>query len=680
MAVTQNDGSRYYIGARYVPIFAEPIEWSDTRTYEPLTIVLHEGNSYTSRQFVPSGIDISNEMFWAISGNYNAQVEMYRREVLGVSQALPLNQFENVTVKEYVDELNTWHTPQEYGAVGDGATDDTQAFIDLLENQKAIYIPDGTYLINGVTDRNLVGGLHVQTGTKIIGTGTMKIKHNSSPWYSVFHILNAENVYIEGLTFVGDKDEHNYTAVESTHEWGAGIKIGHSSNITVKRCTFRNFTGDGMSVAKYIGGEVTQEQIMIDDCVIYDCRRNGISVTYGNGVYIYNSHISKIGGIAPQQCIDIEPDNVLNKPYNIFIANNFIENNVASCVNIWLADGVYVHDNVINCAANRPINCYSGTTEDKNKNIYVYNNVVHATDNAGMEIGDNTTIYDNFFDGVRIAVSNHARKHAENSTFKNNIVRGGFRHVSGTSIADVVTCDNVVVSGNRFITDENNTANYIGYSANDYGITGLVFENNTVENNTFQLSYVDCMVRNNTFKNITSFVSRISLDHFIGNTFIGCAASTHLITVTGTTKIDELTVKDCTFTNLVQSSDAIVMTNSTCDIAAAARTGNPNDTVLDNNANIYVSAPNSQLTSKVDGVWREYGTSLDLTMVENSIYLVRVFTSTNPEGCLYVVTNVNGTNSHRNILGTEFVTVTDNANTTNFSNTANFYCMFMRMR
>ena len=75
MATTQ------YIGARYVPVFADPAEWNNTRTYEPLTIVMHNGNSYTSAQYVPKGIDISNEVFWKLTGNYNSQVEQYRKEV-----------------------------------------------------------------------------------------------------------------------------------------------------------------------------------------------------------------------------------------------------------------------------------------------------------------------------------------------------------------------------------------------------------------------------------------------------------------------------------------------------------------------------------------------------------------------------------------------------------------------
>lgn len=75
-------GVRQYVGSRYVPVFADPLEWSDTIGYEPLTVVLHEGNSYTSRQSVPVGIDIGNATYWAETGNYNAQIEAYRQEVL----------------------------------------------------------------------------------------------------------------------------------------------------------------------------------------------------------------------------------------------------------------------------------------------------------------------------------------------------------------------------------------------------------------------------------------------------------------------------------------------------------------------------------------------------------------------------------------------------------------------
>ena len=84
-------GVRQYVGARYVPVFADPLEWSSTQGYESLTVVLHEGNSYTSRQSVPVGIDIDNTAYWAETGNYNAQIEAYRQEVLAYDGRITAN-------------------------------------------------------------------------------------------------------------------------------------------------------------------------------------------------------------------------------------------------------------------------------------------------------------------------------------------------------------------------------------------------------------------------------------------------------------------------------------------------------------------------------------------------------------------------------------------------------------
>lgn len=80
---------REYIGARYVPLFMG--EWSNENAYEPLSVVTHEGNSYTSRQAVPTGIPITNTAYWAVTGNFNAQVDAYRREVLEFDRRITAN-------------------------------------------------------------------------------------------------------------------------------------------------------------------------------------------------------------------------------------------------------------------------------------------------------------------------------------------------------------------------------------------------------------------------------------------------------------------------------------------------------------------------------------------------------------------------------------------------------------
>lgn len=80
---------REYIGARYVPYFDGT--WDSSKNYEPLTVVESNGNSYTSRQYVPAGTLLTNNQYWAQTGNYNAQVEQYRAEVRTYSDRLDQN-------------------------------------------------------------------------------------------------------------------------------------------------------------------------------------------------------------------------------------------------------------------------------------------------------------------------------------------------------------------------------------------------------------------------------------------------------------------------------------------------------------------------------------------------------------------------------------------------------------
>jgi hypothetical protein len=90
-----------YTGMRYVPVFADPPEWSSANSYEALEIVTHEGSSYTSKTFVPVGIDISDPQYWVLTGNYNAQVEQYRQEVAKLSNTV------DMVTSEYVKAYDT---------------------------------------------------------------------------------------------------------------------------------------------------------------------------------------------------------------------------------------------------------------------------------------------------------------------------------------------------------------------------------------------------------------------------------------------------------------------------------------------------------------------------------------------------------------------------------------------
>lgn len=72
--------NRQYVGARYVPKIMG--EWNKALQYEALSVVTYKGNSFTSKVPVPANVEINNTDYWVNTGNYNAQVEEYRKITL----------------------------------------------------------------------------------------------------------------------------------------------------------------------------------------------------------------------------------------------------------------------------------------------------------------------------------------------------------------------------------------------------------------------------------------------------------------------------------------------------------------------------------------------------------------------------------------------------------------------
>lgn len=117
-------GTLQYIGARYVPVFADPVEWTADRPYEHLMMVQNEGNTYISKQAVPVGIELptitgENE-YWILFSNYNAQIEEYRQEVARLSDDVStvsesVGTLENETLPEMKNDLwGNYYIPDDF--------------------------------------------------------------------------------------------------------------------------------------------------------------------------------------------------------------------------------------------------------------------------------------------------------------------------------------------------------------------------------------------------------------------------------------------------------------------------------------------------------------------------------------------------------------------------------------
>lgn len=187
---------------------------------------------------------------------------------------------------------------RDYGALGDGVADDTaaiQAAVDAVAGQSGIVdIPDGTYRINAVQ------GVHLksQTTLQLAPQATLQAIPNALEHSHILRVRDVEQVRITGGILEGDRDHH----LGQTGEWGHGIDIRHSKEVTVEKLTVRRCWGDGI----YVGGD--SSQITIDHVTADRNRRQGLSITSGVQIEVRDSLFQRTQGTAPECGIDIEPN------------------------------------------------------------------------------------------------------------------------------------------------------------------------------------------------------------------------------------------------------------------------------------------------------------------------------------------------------------------------------------
>ena len=216
---------------------------------------------------------------------------------------------------------------KDFGAVGNGATDDTAAIQAAINAASAIYIPSGTYLISAKiytpSDKLIYGdgaasvlkvntnfvfgvfGNHLNTATRLSnitiqdllfdGGGQTTNIFSGVRGTAAIYYSNAENIKIDNVIIkkfgvvksaIDPTDDADYGGygifVESRH--------GELKNIRISNCTISNIagggtqTGDAIAVNSFrtgTGGLLTDVQI--SNCFLSTCGRHCVSFAGGAG-------------------------------------------------------------------------------------------------------------------------------------------------------------------------------------------------------------------------------------------------------------------------------------------------------------------------------------------------------------------------------------------------------------
>lgn len=213
--------------------------------------------------------------------------------------------YDNYLIAELIKE-DTMNVKQ-FGAKGDGITDDTTSVQCALDYVKNVRVPAGTYMVDAVTQIALNDDNHLT----IDNDGIIKALPNSASNYAVLLIDGVDNVVVTGGTVQGERDTHTGTS----GEWGHCIAVKNgATNITLDNIRLINGWGDGVYI-----NNVTD--IVTRDLIIDNCRRNGISVISATNYLSDNDNIKNINGTNPQFGVDIEPNENTDVLKNIVFRN-----------------------------------------------------------------------------------------------------------------------------------------------------------------------------------------------------------------------------------------------------------------------------------------------------------------------------------------------------------------------
>ncbi len=201
------------------------------------------------------------------------------------------------------DKNNELKSIVDFGGVGDGVTNNTQAFINAFKATNNLLIPSGIWLVNTI---------EIPSDVTIVTHGfSTVIKHKAVDDEQRCIVVKGSNVSIGDMTIIGNiaTDKYEFHAAVEIH-----AKTNNIKNVTIGSIIAKDVRGDGLIIASnsgYLASDITVKSVYCDNVL-----RNGVSICGGNNIRI-GSVSGKNVGFA---ILDLEPE-----PYNTPTTNVIVD-------------------------------------------------------------------------------------------------------------------------------------------------------------------------------------------------------------------------------------------------------------------------------------------------------------------------------------------------------------------
>ena len=288
-------------------------------------------------------------------------------------------------------------------------------------------------------------------------------KSNTKFYFENCTILNntetnqIRSFYIDGknnIEFIGINTIFKFNKPETTQQ--AVFYIRNSKNIIIEGFELKDIGGDGIIIL----GTTNKgsENIKVNNCLINNARRNGISLTGGIfNINIINTEIKNTIGTDPQYGIDIETNDLLLYNEKIVIDNCYIHDNYAGAINIERGSrNVTIKNSNINGQIQGRTTIANGV-ESYPKLISIKNNYLNSIIGLKGLRNSQYIIKDNYFNEGRIYTENEtdgtAITKAEKGSTKivNNVFNNSITSPININFGCNVSVENNTINGSPLI-------------------------------------------------------------------------------------------------------------------------------------------------------------------------------------------------------------------------------------